>query len=259
MERYQVILAYDGTEFHGSQFQTDTRTVQGVVEAVLRKLNWTGKTVLFAGRTDAGVHASGQVAAFDLGWNHPPADLKNALNALLPSDVAAVDVAVNRPDFHPRYDATARSYRYRIYCQPARDPIRDRYAWRVWPGPDLDRMQAASHVNVGIHDYGGFGRATSPGGSTVRQVMAASWRMRTSSYPGSAFEFDITANAFLYHMVRRLVYTHIAVGQGMLEIDELHRHLRYPQAEPIQGLAPPHGLTLVNVSYTAGMSENIDR
>jgi tRNA pseudouridine38-40 synthase len=259
MERYQFILAYDGTEFHGSQFQTDIRTVQGVVEAALLKLNWTGKTVLFAGRTDAGVHASGQVAAFDLDWNHSLADLKNALNSLLPKDLAVVDLSIGRPDFHPRFDATARTYRYRIYCQPYRDPLRDRYEWRVWPAPGLERMQAASHVTVGTQDFGGYGRATNPGGSTIRQVMAANWRIRKMPHTSIAYEFEITANAFLYHMVRRLVYAHTAVGQGVVEIDELHRHLLNPKSEPIQGLAPPNGLSLVNVRYTTGMGENKDK
>jgi len=256
MERYQVILAYDGTEFKGSQYQMDTRTVQGVVETTLRKLNWSGKSVLFAGRTDAGVHATGQVMAFDLEWNHSLVDLKNALNALLPKDVAVFDVLVSRPDFHPRYNATARSYGYRIYCQPVRDPIRERYAWRVWPAPDLDRLHSASRVTRGIHDYAGFGRATSSGGSTIRNVIKAAWRSGTSRGADDELYFEITANAFLYHMARRLVYAHTTVGQGVLEVEDLDRHLRNPGSEPIRGLAPPQGLTLVKVSYSDFEDEN---
>ena len=108
-----------------------------------------GKSVLFAGRTDAGVHASGQVVAFDLAWNHSPGDLRNALNALLPADVSVFEVAVTRPDFHPRFDAKARTYRYRIYCNPVRDPQLDRFAWRVWPALDFDRLIAASQDFLG--------------------------------------------------------------------------------------------------------------
>ena len=133
--------------------------MQDVFEAALRKLNWSGKSVLFAGRTDAGVHAAGQVVAFDLDWNHLLGDLRNALNALLPEDVSVFEVAVTRPDFHPRFDAKARTYRYRIYNNPVRDPLLDRFAWRVWPVLDFDRLIAASRIFLGIHDFAGFGRA----------------------------------------------------------------------------------------------------
>jgi len=244
MERYQVILAYDGTDFHGSQYQTETRTVQNVFEATLLKLGWTGKSVLFAGRTDAGVHASGQVAAFDLAWNHSPGDLMNALNALLPADVSVFNAVVSQPDFHPRYNAKARTYRYRIYCNPVRDPQLDRFAWRVWPAPDYDRLAAASQIFLGIHDFAGYGRATSPGGSTIRYLIAANWLKADAE-----LNFVITGNAFLYHMVRRLVYAQVRAGQGKLRLEDLKRHLQIPGSEPIQGLSPPQGLSLVEVSY----------
>jgi tRNA pseudouridine38-40 synthase len=254
MERYQIILAYDGTGFHGSQYQSEIRTVQGVLQAVLRDLNWTGKSIWIAGRTDAGVHASGQVAAFDFDWNHSPADLKNALNALLPQDMAVFNVKAVRPDFHPRFDAVSRCYRYRIYCQLVRDPLRERFAWRVWPVPDLDRLRIAAGITRGIHDFAGFGRATSPNGSTIRNVMEMTWRSAANT--ADEFILDITANAFLYHMARRLVFAHVAVGQGLLEADELERHLDHPGPEPIQGLAPPQGLILKRVSYNSEQSEN---
>lgn len=116
IERYQVILAYDGTGFKGFQKQARTRTVQLVVEEALRKIGWQGKSVLGAGRTDTGVHALGQVVAFDLDWSHGTQDLLNALNANLPPDVSARDVRVVAPDFHPRFDASSRSYRYNLFC-----------------------------------------------------------------------------------------------------------------------------------------------
>ncbi|HZW05020.1 MAG TPA: tRNA pseudouridine synthase A, partial [Anaerolineaceae bacterium] len=122
MERYQVILAYDGTEFQGFQRQTGTRTVQSEIETALRRLGWQGRSILSAGRTDTGVHAAGQVIAFDLDWTHSPETLGRAMNAFLPSDVAVKAVRATAPDFHPRFDAVARCYHYRIYCQPARDP-----------------------------------------------------------------------------------------------------------------------------------------
>lgn len=176
MARYQVILAYDGTRFHGSQRQRSVRTVQGVVEQALRELEWDQETALFAGRTDVGVHASGQVVAFDLDWHHPDVDLRNALNALLPEDVAARQVLTCQDDFHPRYDTLSRKYRYRVFIDPVRDPLRERYAWRLWPAPKLDRLNAAATAVVGQRDFASFGSPMRPNGSTTRQVFAAGWR-----------------------------------------------------------------------------------
>jgi tRNA pseudouridine38-40 synthase len=254
MERYQVILAYDGTKFHGSQRQAETRTVQSVVEATLRKLNWTNPSVLFAGRTDAGVHASGQVVAFDLDWKHPPDDLQNALNALLPKDVAVHRLVETYPDFHPRFDALSRSYRYRVYSQPMRDPLRERYAWRVWPSPEVELLQSAAQILRGVHDFAAFGSPTSPNGSTIRELMQADWQQN-----GDEIFFDVTANAFLYHMVRRLTFALIQVGQGKLQVAELLHHLQNPREPMMQGLAPPNGLTLVEVRYPQAEGESTDQ
>jgi tRNA pseudouridine38-40 synthase len=143
MARYKLILAYDGTEFFGSQRQSDERTVQSVLEAALRKLDWQGTSILLAGRTDRGVHASGQVAAFDLDWNHPPETLLRALNANLPPDVAARRISFAASAFHPRFDAVSRTYRYEIFCDPVRNPLRERYAWRVDPAPAFDACKRA--------------------------------------------------------------------------------------------------------------------
>ena len=245
MARYKLILAYDGTEFFGSQRQSDERTVQSVLEAALRKLNWQGTSILLAGRTDRGVHASGQVAAFDLAWNHPPETLLRALNATLPPDVAARRISVAAPDFHPRFDAHSRTYRYEIFCDPRRNPLRERYTWRVYPAPAFDRLQACAAELLGTHDFAAFGTPPRPGGSTVREVTHAAW-----TRDGDRLTFEVTANAFLYHMVRRMVSVQVAVGQGNLEAGIISRSLDLPEPPPIfQGLAPPHGLTLVEVGY----------
>ena len=244
MARYQVILAYDGTQFHGSQRQKEIRTVQGVVEDALRKLNWTDSSILLSGRTDTGVHASGQVICFDLDWRHPVQKLSKALNALLPEDVSARSVSEVRPDFHPRFDALSRSYRYQIVCDPHRDPLRERFAWRIWPKPEQELLQSAAKLFLGIHDFAAFGRPMKPGSSTVREVMTVNWH-----HYDDLLEFEITANAFLYHMVRRLVFVQMKVAQGRLLIEELQQSLRNPKQNPIQGLAPPQGLRLEQVMY----------
>ncbi len=251
MERYQVILTYDGTDFHGSQFQAETRTVQGVLEAALRKLKWTGKSVLFAGRTDAGVHATGQVAAFDLEWNHSLVNLRNALNSLLPKDISVLRLFLRNPDFHPRYDATSRTYKYRIFCDEVRNPILERYTWQVWPKPDAHRLDEAAALYIGVHDFAGYGRPSRDEDSTIRQVTSMFWTVH-----GSHMTVRITANAFLYHMVRRLVYAQVRVGQGMLDCQELSQHLYNPGEEPLKGLAPAKGLTLVCVKYPIDIGES---
>jgi tRNA pseudouridine38-40 synthase len=241
MARYQIILTYDGTEFVGSQRQLNSRTVQSELEKTLVKLNWNGNSALLAGRTDTGVHAIGQVAAFDLDWKHSLEDLGNALNAALPLDMAVSQVCVVADDFHPRFDATSRRYRYRLFCQPGRVPLRERFAWRVWPV--VTDLHALAEIWPGMHDFAAFGTPPRPGGSTVRTVLDAKWQLVDDEW-----QFDIRANAFLYHMVRRIVHAQVAVGQGMITIENLVRALERQTVLP-SSLAPAHGLTLVEVSY----------
>lgn len=244
MARYQVILAYDGTQFQGFQRQAKARTVQGVVEAALRGLGWAGQAILAAGRTDAGVHASGQVIGFDLQWHHTPQELCAALNAELPEDVAAREASLVEADFHPRYDAIERTYRYRIYCQAVRYPLLDRYAWRVWPGLEHERLQRAAESLIGPHDFAAFGTPPRAHGSTRRTIFRAQWISNPPEYV-----FEVTADAFLYRMVRRLVSVQVEIGQGRCDVDAIRQYLESPPENPVQGLAPPYGLTLVSVTY----------
>ena len=244
MARYQVILAYDGTQFQGFQRQTKRRTVQGVIEAVLRELEWAGQAILAAGRTDTGVHASGQVIAFDLEWRHTPQALCAAMNALLPEDISAQEVRLAEAGFHPRYDAIERTYRYRIYCQAVRHPLLDRFAWRVWPALEPERLQHAAESLLGTHDFAAFGTPPRAHGSTRRTVFRAQW---ISNPP--ELDFEVTADAFLYRMVRRLVSVQVEIGQGRCDMDAIRRYLETPPELPIQGLAPAHGLALISVTY----------
>lgn len=248
MARYQVLLAYDGAPFQGFQRQREklaAPTVQGVFESALRRLGWQGRSILAAGRTDAGVHALGQVVAFDLEWSHTADKLRDALNAHLPPTVVAQAVQAAAPDFHPRYDAVSRRYRYRIYCRAAADPLRDPYAWRVWPGPDLERMRLAAGLLPGRRDFAAFGAPLHPGGSTVRTITCAAW-----SAACEELIFEVAGDAFLYHMVRRLVYLQAALGQGRLELEQFRSYLDEPPRFPVQGLAPARGLALVEVTYS---------
>ncbi|MCH7662487.1 MAG: tRNA pseudouridine(38-40) synthase TruA [Chloroflexi bacterium] len=244
MARYQAILTYDGTEYSGMQRQAQARTVQGVVEEALKKIGWVGDSIIAAGRTDAGVHAAGQVISFDLEWGHPEADLLNALNASLPVDAAVSSVMLARKDFHPRYDAVSRRYCYSIFCQPRRQPLRERYAWRIWPQLDVIMMRSAAKRLLGEHDYSAYGAPPKKDGPTVRKVLNASWRQNDDR-----FEFEIEANAFLYHMVRRIVSQQIEIGLGKQNPETVAEYLDGNLPEKVQGLAPPNGLFLMEVHY----------
>ena len=243
MVRYQLILAYDGSGFVGSQRQGAKRTAQGELEKALRKLGWKGKSVILAGRTDTGVHASGQVASCDFEWKRSAAELQKALNATLPLDMAVSDAREAPMDFHPRFDAVSRRYVYKLFCQPVRDPLRERFAWRVWTEVNDEALHRAAALLIGTHDFSAFGSATSPKGSTTRTVISSRWIMR-----GDEKQFEVRADAFLYRMVRRMVFVQVAAARSKCSLDEIRDALEKQSKLPA-GIAPAHGLTLAEVTY----------
>lgn len=245
MADYQSILAYDGTEFAGFQRQRGRRTVQGEVEQALGRLGWKERSLRAAGRTDTGVHATGQVFAFRLSWSRSVDGLTGALNAHLPSDASVLQTQEAPAGFHPRYAARWRRYRYRLVASAVRQPLRERYAWRVWPTPDFRAMQLAARALIGEHDFGGFGTAPRADGHTVRMVYRADWEQA-----GDETAFVIEANAFLYRMVRSIVGTLVLVGSGQVSVEEFQAILRARDRGQIRQVAPAHGLCLMRVDYT---------
>ncbi|HEY9152388.1 MAG TPA: tRNA pseudouridine(38-40) synthase TruA [Anaerolineales bacterium] len=246
MALYKLILAYDGTAFSGSQRQANRRTVQGELEKALRGIGWSGRSVTLAGRTDTGVHASAQVAAFDLEWNHGLERLRSALNANLPDDMAVKNVEVADAKFHPRFDAASRCYHYRLFCQNVRDPLGEKMAWRVWPAFDEEMLGDAAQVFLGQHDFSAFGSPSREQSSTTRTVMFSEWKRLDGEW-----QYEVRADAFLYRMVRRLVFVQVEVAQGKCLKETVVKALERPQTknEIPAGLAPAHGLTLVEVTY----------
>jgi tRNA pseudouridine38-40 synthase len=243
LAHYKIILAYNGSAFAGYQRQAEVRTVQAELETALRTIGWQGRHVLSAGRTDAGVHSRGQVVSFQLDWGHTPEDLGNALNYYLPKDMAVRVVSQVPEDFHPRYAAKRRCYRYRIFCQNVRDPLREDFAWRVWPPVALEPMNVAAESLVGSHDFQAFGTPMTEDGITVREVFSAEW-----SGEKDEWQFDIAANAYLYHMVRRITFALVTIGQGQAAVSLIAESLRSGQME-LNGLAPAAGLVLDKVEY----------
>jgi tRNA pseudouridine38-40 synthase len=242
--RYQATIAYDGTGFAGFQSQRDVRTVEGELRAALASLGWRGKTLPAGGRTDAGVHAAGQVVAFDLEWRHPPQELHRALNALLPEDVACAALAPAADGFHPRYAALRRCYRYRVVAAPVRDPLRERFALRVWPAPDAERMAQAAGDLPGKHDFGAFGSAPREGSHTVRTVLRAEWLRKEDEY-----EFWIEADAFLFRMVRTIAGTLLEIGGGRRDPGDVRRLLENRARDQSAPPAPACGLCLMRIDY----------
>jgi len=240
--RVRAIVAYDGTDFAGFQRQTNAPTVQGALEQALATIGQPGR-VLAAGRTDAGVHATGQVIAFDVDWPHPLEELQRALNAVLPEAIAIWEVAWAAPDFHPRFQARSRTYRYTLYNAPVRDPLRRRTAYHVAAPLDVGAMQEAARFLVGEHDFAAFGRPPK-GENTVRRVLRAEW-----SAQRPLITFEIEATAFLYRMVRRIVGTLLPVGWGKVGPEHVAEVLASRDPSLAGPTVPPHGLCLVAVSY----------
>lgn len=246
MARYKLTLAYDGTGFSGSQRQANGRTVQAEVERALRSVGSRVTGITLAGRTDAGVHAIGQVAALDLEWAHSPDELRDALNAKLPWDVAVKSAEVTDDRFHPRFDASSRRYRYRVRFDPIRDPMQDRLAWRIWPPLSGGSLSQTAACFIGRHDFGAFGSPSRKGGDTVRTVTISAW-----THADGEWRFEVAADGFLYRMVRRLVFLQVAVAQGRCSAEIVANALERGQsgADMPAGLAPANGLVLVGVDY----------
>jgi tRNA pseudouridine38-40 synthase len=241
--RVRAVVAYDGTNYSGFQRQANALTVQATLETALAQITQETITVLAAGRTDAGVHAAGQVIAFDTVWRHGVGDLRRAMNAVLPADIAVQEAEETAPDFHPRHDARSRCYRYTLYNAQVRSPLAWRYSLHVAAPLDRAAMQQAAQSLVGQHDFATFGQPPK-GHVTVRRVLMAEWG---GGLPW--LTFDIEANAFLYHMVRSIVGTLLQVGRGVMGVEEFVALLASCDRSQAGPTALPHGLCLMKVKY----------
>lgn len=244
--RVKAVLGYDGTAYSGFQFQINAPSIQAEVERVLAELTQTPIRITAAGRTDAGVHARGQVVAFDTAWRHSIADLLRGMNALLPEDIVIFELDVVDPAFHPRFDALRRRYRYTIYREAVRNPLVARYSLHVPQSLDLAAMQAAADCLIGRHDFFAFG-SPPQGVNSVRDVSCAAW-----SFNAPWLTFDIEANAFLYRMVRMVVGTLLRVGLGALTPVAFREILEARRRENAGPAAAAKALCLESVLYASG-------
>jgi tRNA pseudouridine38-40 synthase len=242
--RVALLLEYDGGRFAGSQLQTNAITVQKVLEEAIVKATGEPTRVAFAGRTDAGVHATGQVAAFSTLSRLDPFILQRALNAWLPEDVVVREAVDVSPDFDPRRDARRRHYRYLIDNSPVRPALSRNRAWHLASELDVESMSEAARLLLGKRDFAAFAsRLEDVAASTVRELFE--FRVTRS---GASIELDVEANAFLPHQVRRMAGALVEVGRGKLDVDGYCALLDGPPASAGPA-APPHGLYLVVVEY----------
>ena len=280
MPLWKITLSYDGTRFHGWQIQPGLPTVQGTLAAALERI--TGERCLpqGSGRTDAGVHALGQVASVALASPIPPANLKRALNGLLPASVRALSVEPQEPPFHARHSARAKTYEYRIFPRhpvttgsslaPPRacvepglcDPMRAPYVWDCPLALDLGALNAAAAAICGTHDFTSFAATGSTSCETghepaepmpdysaapptpCRTVTLSRWSMRED-----LLIYQVTGSGFLHHMVRNLVGTFVLAGAGRLAPDAIPRILAARARSAAGPTAPARGLFLLSVEY----------
>lgn len=240
----RATVAYDGTDFLGFQLQAQGRTVQGALEDALKDVTQAETRVIGSGRTDAGVHASGQVVGFRVLWRHTLPELQRALNAVLPPDVVILDLAPAAEHWHARFSAVEREYAYTVLNQPVRSPLDRRYAHLVTQPLDLAAMQAGAGLLIGEHDFASFGRPMQPGETTVRRIVRAGWTQN-----GPWLTFEVRGNAFLRGMVRALVGSLLAVGQGRWPVEWLAEVLAARDRALAAPPAPACGLCLVRVRY----------
>ncbi len=241
----RLLLEYDGSRYHGWQRQVNALSIQEVVEAAVARLTGQRAAVIASGRTDAGVHALGQVANFRTQVSIPLKAFHLGLNSLLPKDIAVLEAAEVPRDFHARKSALAKTYEYRILNRPSPSPLHRQCAWWISRPLNLAAMVEAAGALIGEHDFTAFRASGSDNKNPVRQVLAAAW----GDHPGGWLNFTITANGFLRGMVRSLVGTLVEVGRGKAA-PTLPAELLISRARELAGpTAPPQGLYLVEVFY----------
>lgn len=247
---YRLLLQYDGTDFHGWQIQDELRTVQGELTRVLSLLDGRKVVVHGSGRTDAGVHAEGQVASVSLQREITPQKLRNAINGNLAPDVRVLFAEAAPGDFHARYSARSKTYIYRVIHGPVISPFWRRYAHQEARPLDLKRMRRCARLFVGDHDWTAFSAAQSDSESRVRTIesleIAAGWNARGR---GHLIEIAVSANGFLRYMVRSIAGTLLAVGRGEITEETVARAIREGDRELVGTTAPAQGLTLKSVRY----------
>lgn len=243
--KLKLVVAYDGTGFHGFAAQPDVRTVEGVLAKALEKILRHDVGLVCAGRTDAGVHAWGQVVSLEADPGIDPWRLKGALNGILGPEVVVRSCELTEPAFDARRSAVSRTYRYTVVNRAEPDPFLARFAWWVEPRLDLVTMRTAADPFIGEHDFSAFCRKGAEGTTRLRRVMTSRW----TDLGDGVLRYEITATAFCWQMVRSVVGTLVDVGLGRLRPGDMRAILGSRDRSAAGQPAPPHGLSLWEVAY----------
>jgi tRNA pseudouridine38-40 synthase len=244
--RIILIIEYNGTNYHGSQSQVNAPTIQGEIEKALKKLTGERIRIKIASRTDAGVHAKGQVMGFDTGAKLPLKSFIDGLNHYLPEDIAVKEASRAEADFDVRRRAVSREYRYYIYNSPTRSPLKEGTTWRISGKLNIAAMQKACESLVGRHDFTSFvgSEITAKQKRMVRDVFEA-----TVTQDGEMLVFKIIANSFLPHQVRNTIGSLVKVGQDRMTVAEFEKMIESRTPSLAGPTAPAAGLCLVQVNY----------
>lgn len=248
---YKMVIAYDGTRYHGWQVQTHVATVQAEVGRALAAVTGELPVISAAGRTDAGAHAHGQVISFSLDSERSPRALEEGCNARLPEDIGVLDTALVGSAFHARRQAWRRTYRYLIRDSATTDPVGRQYEWRVPRPLELAPMRAGARLLLGTHDFCAFGRSPLAGGSSIRTVDRAE-----VDRSANILTLEVRADAFLRGMMRSFAGALVGAGMGRVSVSDLEEALAHPIGRPPGWtLAPAHGLHQWAVDYRAQAAE----
>jgi len=244
MRNLRFTVAYDGTNYSGWQRQTNALAVQELIEKALTKICKEQITIFGSGRTDAGVHALGQVVSFRTTCSIPVERLNAALNGLLPTDIVTREGQEVSSAFHARSSAKEKQYRYLIYNDPMPSPFCRHYAWQLFRPLDFRAMQQAAECFIGTHDFSAF-RSTGGGPKKpVRTMYLSNWKRQ-----GLFLEYEVRGTGFLYHMVRNMVGAMVAIGRNKIPADAISESLLSKERHLKWTTAPAHGLYLVSVTY----------
>ncbi len=247
MRPIRITVAYDGTDFHGWQVQPGLRTIQSEIERVLGEIEGTPVQVIASGRTDAGVHALAQIAAFMLSNPIPVENLRRAMNRLLPRDIRILDASIAPENFHPRYDAVAKTYEYRILRSEICQPFDRRYVYHHPYPLDEARMIELAPLIEGAHDFTAFAASDDrdePGHTKVRTIYCSRLARQADR-----LIYRVRGTGFLKHMVRNIVGVLLEIGKGNLARQDLEARLRPHSQIPPGPTAPARGLFLITVEY----------
>ncbi|XOQ53246.1 MAG: tRNA pseudouridine synthase A [Succiniclasticum sp.] len=248
MRTLKLTLAYDGTAYAGFQRQTRFPAIQNIVEDVLSHLCGEPIQVTGSGRTDARVHALGQVVSFTTNGRIPTDHLVRAMNACLPGDIRALAAEEAVPGFNARKDICWKEYRYVVQYTPVPDPFTRNYVWQLDERPDLQRLQEAAACLLGTHNFSGFQSTGSAPVSPVKTLFTSRWETRDGQ-PGRLV-YVVIGDGFVYHMVRNLVWSMVQIGLGRKSAATLEEELRLPRGAFENRPAPAQGLYLARVGYT---------